>query len=397
MRITTANTFDIGIDNLARRHSEMSDLQNQISSGKRVTRASDDPAAAARAERALASLSQATNSERAVEASRVAMLQPNRRSATPTSCCSAPGSWWSPPATRAWATATARASRANSFAARGAGSTRQPGQRRRDLPVRRPGRDPEAFPGLRRRHPVRRSGRSDADRIEQQPAAEHRWPRGMAFSAHRQRRLRDQRSAGRGRCDHRQRHGRRPGGPHRRRLHGAVHCQWQHDQLRDPEGRRPDGGGCRSLCGRTGDRRRRHEFCRQRHACPATSSVSPRRRRRSACSTTLDRAVAALGTGGRTGAQVAQSNAEGLRDADSVMAAVRGADLPPGRCSTASTARAIAGQRRSSPPDGALECRRCGLGARHLGSPEKQSGYDAALKSYAMVQRLSLFQYVNGD
>ncbi|MEO5844165.1 MAG: hypothetical protein ABIQ33_04935 [Caldimonas sp.] len=27
----------------------------------------------------------------------------------------------------------------------------------------------------------------------------------------------------------------------------------------------------------------------------------------------------------------------------------------------------------------------------------KQSGYDAALKSCAMVQRLSLFQYVNGS
>ena len=26
----------------------------------------------------------------------------------------------------------------------------------------------------------------------------------------------------------------------------------------------------------------------------------------------------------------------------------------------------------------------------------QQTGYDAALKSYAMVQRLSLFQYVNG-
>ena len=26
----------------------------------------------------------------------------------------------------------------------------------------------------------------------------------------------------------------------------------------------------------------------------------------------------------------------------------------------------------------------------------KQSGYDAALKSYSMVQRLSLFQYLNG-
>jgi len=27
----------------------------------------------------------------------------------------------------------------------------------------------------------------------------------------------------------------------------------------------------------------------------------------------------------------------------------------------------------------------------------RQTGYDAALKSYAMVQRLSLFQYVNGS
>jgi flagellar hook-associated protein 3 FlgL len=27
----------------------------------------------------------------------------------------------------------------------------------------------------------------------------------------------------------------------------------------------------------------------------------------------------------------------------------------------------------------------------------KQNGYDAALKSYALVQRLSLFQYVNGS
>jgi flagellar hook-associated protein 3 FlgL len=26
----------------------------------------------------------------------------------------------------------------------------------------------------------------------------------------------------------------------------------------------------------------------------------------------------------------------------------------------------------------------------------KQSGYDAALKSYSMVQRLSLFQYLSG-
>ncbi len=75
MRIASANTFDIGIDNLSHRQAELIDVQNQISSGKRVTRASDDPAAAARAERAMASLGRTAISQRAVEASKVAMTQ----------------------------------------------------------------------------------------------------------------------------------------------------------------------------------------------------------------------------------------------------------------------------------------------------------------------------------
>ncbi|MGZ5689494.1 MAG: flagellin N-terminal helical domain-containing protein, partial [Caldimonas sp.] len=49
MRISTANAFDAGIDSLTRRQSELSDLQDQMTSGKRVAKASDDPAAAARA------------------------------------------------------------------------------------------------------------------------------------------------------------------------------------------------------------------------------------------------------------------------------------------------------------------------------------------------------------
>ena len=49
MRIATANQFDVGIDTLARRQSELANVQEQLTTGKRVNRASDDPAAAARA------------------------------------------------------------------------------------------------------------------------------------------------------------------------------------------------------------------------------------------------------------------------------------------------------------------------------------------------------------
>ena len=75
MRISTANAFDIGIANLQNRQSEMSEAQTRLTSGKRVIRASDDPAAAARAERALAGVMRSETSQRSVEASRVAMTQ----------------------------------------------------------------------------------------------------------------------------------------------------------------------------------------------------------------------------------------------------------------------------------------------------------------------------------
>jgi flagellar hook-associated protein 3 FlgL len=75
MRISTANGYDTSIDNIVRRQVEMARAQDQLTSGKRVARASDDPAAAARAERALASESRAVSSQRAVDASRAAMQQ----------------------------------------------------------------------------------------------------------------------------------------------------------------------------------------------------------------------------------------------------------------------------------------------------------------------------------
>ena len=75
MRIATANAYDTGIDTLSRRQADLSALQEQLASGKRVARASDDPAAAARAERALASIGRAETSQRGVDASKAAMTQ----------------------------------------------------------------------------------------------------------------------------------------------------------------------------------------------------------------------------------------------------------------------------------------------------------------------------------
>lgn len=74
MRLSTANSYEAAIANLQRRQVEMAESQMQLTSGKRVNRASDDPTAAARAERALALEMRSTASQRAVDASRNAML-----------------------------------------------------------------------------------------------------------------------------------------------------------------------------------------------------------------------------------------------------------------------------------------------------------------------------------
>ena len=75
MRISTANAYDSSLETLTRRQAELNQAQTQISSLKRVNRASDDPAAAARAERALAGLERTQASQRAIDASRNATTQ----------------------------------------------------------------------------------------------------------------------------------------------------------------------------------------------------------------------------------------------------------------------------------------------------------------------------------
>jgi flagellar hook-associated protein 3 FlgL len=72
-RIATASAYDTALDNLMQRQENLTNAQTQLTSGKRVNVASDDPTAAARAERARALQARTTASERAVDASTNAM------------------------------------------------------------------------------------------------------------------------------------------------------------------------------------------------------------------------------------------------------------------------------------------------------------------------------------
>ena len=74
-RIGSANTYDNTIRNLNARQSALSGLQENISSGKRVIRASDDPTAAAQVERALTRISRIASDQRALESQVSAIRQ----------------------------------------------------------------------------------------------------------------------------------------------------------------------------------------------------------------------------------------------------------------------------------------------------------------------------------
>jgi flagellar hook-associated protein 3 FlgL len=73
MRIATLTAYDTSIAQLQKRQTDLTRAQEQLTSGKRVDRASVDPAAAARAERALAAIQRADAGQRALDASRNSM------------------------------------------------------------------------------------------------------------------------------------------------------------------------------------------------------------------------------------------------------------------------------------------------------------------------------------
>ncbi|MBT9598147.1 MAG: flagellar hook-associated protein FlgL [Vitreoscilla sp.] len=72
-RTATFTTYADSIATLQRRQVDMSDAQARLTTGLRVMHASDDPTAAARAERARATIQRADSTQRAVDASRNSM------------------------------------------------------------------------------------------------------------------------------------------------------------------------------------------------------------------------------------------------------------------------------------------------------------------------------------
>jgi len=72
-RLSTANQYDTALRNIGQRQTSLSNLQENLTSGKRVVRASDDPVAAAQAERALTRMTRNDTDQRALDMQRNTM------------------------------------------------------------------------------------------------------------------------------------------------------------------------------------------------------------------------------------------------------------------------------------------------------------------------------------
>jgi flagellar hook-associated protein 3 FlgL len=110
----------------------------------------------------------------------------------------------------------------------------------------------------------------------------------------------------------------------------------------------------------------------------------------------IDRTVADLKTPNRTGGQVQQTVNGGLRDLDQSMTALNGARARVGEILNLTDGA----ERRNA--DLKLYGKTERSNAEDLDMVQaisdfqnQQSGYDAALKTYAMVQKMSLFQYIS--
>ena len=74
-RVGTASQYDNALRNISQRQTDLSNLQENLTSSKRVVRASDDPVAAAQAERALTRISRIQTEQRALDQQRNSIAQ----------------------------------------------------------------------------------------------------------------------------------------------------------------------------------------------------------------------------------------------------------------------------------------------------------------------------------
>ena len=398
MRISTANAFDAGIDALSRRQTDLQSLQEQMTTGKRVARASDDPAAAARAERAMASVERTVTSQRAVDASKVAMTQTESslgsagdlmQQARELMVSAGNGSYTDAErqsiANQIKGLRTQLLTLANqddgagTYLFGGQGATQKPfvdapggvqyaaapGQTLTEqttgLPLTTDGN--AAWLTARTGNGVFVTGAGasvlnatiDAGRVSNPSAlttSTYTLQFTVAGGATTYAVLKDGAAT------------------------AVANAPYVSGQAIDVDGMTVAVSGAPA----TGE---------QFTLAPSTPTLS--------VFATLDRAIAGLQTAGRTGSQINQANGDSLRDMDSVM-------------NNLGAARAAAGQvlNRIDSETSRLETQKVASTTERSNAEDvdmvhaisdfqnKQSGYDAALKSYSMVQRLSLFQYVNG-
>ncbi|HZW73060.1 MAG TPA: flagellar hook-associated protein FlgL [Caldimonas sp.] len=398
MRIATANAYDVGIDTLARRQSDLNSLQEQLTTGKRVNRASDDPAAAARAERALASIGRSETSQRAVDASNVLITQAestlgdagNLLQRARELMVSAGNATYSDTDRKGIAdelqqirdqllTIANTGDGAGTFLFGGQGSTQKPfvdtasgvqyaaagGQMQTEqptgLPLTTDGQAAwlqartgngvfvtSAAPGVQNAT-IDNGGVSDPSALT---GADYTLTFSVAGGATTYSVLKN-------------------GLPT-----AVVNAPYVSGQAITIDGMTVSVSGTPA----NGD---------QFQIAPSTPTLG--------VFTVLDSAIAGLKTPGRTGSQIAQANADALRDIDSVSANLQAARTAAGavlnrldsETSRLDNQKLASTTERSNAED---------VDMVHAISDfqNQQTGYDAALKSYASVQRLSLFQYVNG-
>ncbi len=111
----------------------------------------------------------------------------------------------------------------------------------------------------------------------------------------------------------------------------------------------------------------------------------------------LDSAITSLTTGNQGSGQIMQAVNRGLSNLDSILGNVSAARSAVGE----SLNRMDSIEGRITASKLAAETERSNAEDLDMVSAiskfqNQQTGYDAALKSYAMVQKLSLFQYING-
>src|SRR5215472_4552310 len=399
MRIATANAYDVGIDTLARRQSDLNSLQEQLTTGKRVNRASDDPAAAARAERALASIGRSETSQRAVDASNVLITQAestlgdagNLLQRARELMVSAGNATYSDTDRKGIAdelqqirdqllTIANTGDGAGTFLFGGQGSTQKPfvdtasgvqyaaagGQMQTEqptgLPLTTDGQAAwlqartgngvfvtSAAPGVQNAT-IDNGGVSDPSALT---GADYTLTFSVAGGATTYSVLKN-------------------GLPT-----AVVNAPYVSGQAITIDGMTVSVSGTPA----NGD---------QFQIAPSTPTLG--------VFTVLDSAIAGLKTPGRTGSQIAQANADALRDIDSVSANLQAARTAAGavlnrldsETSRLDNQKLASTTERSNAED---------VDMVHAISDfqNQQTGYDAALKSYAAVQHLSLFQYVNGS